>query len=137
MYKVNTAFLIDDDPIYVGAAKYLLKSIDFCHHLRIFENGKKALDELVEIFLLKKQLPDIIFLDINMPVMDGWQFLDELSNHEESKNLIIYIVSSSNDPEDIKLVEMHGKKGFFINKPLDAEKLKFILTEQLKNKKTI
>jgi CheY-like chemotaxis protein len=134
MQKVNTTFLIDDDPIYVGAAKYLLKSIDFCHNLRIFENGKKALDELIDIFKFKMQPPDIIFLDINMPVMDGWQFLDELKQYKESSNLLIYIVSSSNDPADLKLAEMHNKEGFYINKPLDTEKLKFILTQYQKQK---
>lgn len=131
MKQFDSVFIIDDDPIYVGALKHLIRYASFCNNFKIFENGQKALDELSEIFRLKSEKPDVILLDINMPVMDGWQFLDELSTYEESKDLIIYIVSSSNDPEDLKLAEMHGKSGFYINKPLDVEKLRSILRHHL------
>lgn len=127
MNKFNTAYLIDDDKIYTSAAGYLFNHTDFCNHLHVFENGKSALENLLSSQKLDKAKPDIIFLDINMPIMDGWQFIEQLKKHNLFNDLLIYIVSSSSDPNDLKLAEMNNLKTRILQKPLSSEKLKNII----------
>ena len=73
-------------------------------------------------------LPDYIFLDINMPVMDGWEFMDELSKMATAKlnNLHIYILTSSLDPSDYSKAELSPLIQGFISKPLEIEKVEFL-----------
>jgi CheY-like chemotaxis protein len=93
----------------------------------VFENGKSALENLLSSQKLDKAKPDIIFLDINMPIMDGWQFIEQLKKHNLFNDLLIYIVSSSSDPNDLKLAEMNNLKTRILQKPLSSEKLKNII----------
>ena len=74
-----------------------------CESFLIFKNGKEAYDHLSIIIKENKSLPDIILLDINMPIMNGWQFLDEIIKINIPKELKIFIVSSSENPEDIEI----------------------------------
>ncbi|EMF79611.1 response regulator receiver domain protein [Leptospira weilii serovar Topaz str. LT2116] len=70
-------WLIDDDSIYIMIAKRFLKKDGRIAKLRDFQDGELALQELQTLSSDREELPDAILLDINMPFMDGWQFLDE------------------------------------------------------------
>lgn len=88
-------------------------------------NGKEALE------FLKKNYNDtyffIVLLDVNMPVMNGWEFLDELVNFYFSNQIKIYIVSSSTDEVDIQKAETYNNVVKFISKPIGKEDYEFLL----------
>jgi len=93
-------YIIDDDIITVFGIRKLLKA--YCDNQPIpsFENGHLAFDTIVSQIESGKEIPDIIFLDINMPIMDGWQFLEALSKLNISKKIKINIITSSIDSAD-------------------------------------
>lgn len=102
MKKVSCIFIVDDDPITVFGIKKMLKSAADCEDIQIFQNGKEAFDALSERQNSGKPIPEVIFLDINMPVMDGWDFLDEMMNLNITEHIVINMITSSIDPLDYK-----------------------------------
>lgn len=128
MKKFNTIWIVDDDPIYVFGAKRKLKQINFAKSVRALDNGKEALEELHHLATTEKaELPDLILLDINMPKMDGWQFLKALDNMSCKDNITIYLVSSSIDSQDIEKARTSILVSGYLNKPLQTEKILGIL----------
>ncbi|GER60406.1 response regulator [Patiriisocius marinus] len=99
----------------------------------IFNNGKEALRKLKSIIDSGEDLPDLILLDLNMPIMDGWQFLDNFTQIEVDKKIIIYIVSSSIDPVDIERSKKYGMVSNFVVKPISTDKVKEIMQEIAEN----
>lgn len=93
-------FIVDDDPITVFGIKKMLGSVADCKNILEFPDGEKAIEHIKQIILKKQELPDIIFLDINMPIMDGWEFLEEFVNLPITKTVNINIVTSSIDQND-------------------------------------
>ncbi|RFN59349.1 response regulator [Marixanthomonas ophiurae] len=131
MKKIDLACIVDDDPIFVFGAKRMMQLSNFCNGFLIFNNGKDALNHLTPIMVgnSKEILPDIILLDLNMPVMDGWQFLDEFIKIKTTKKVIIYIVSSSIDPADFKKSQKYSQVKNFVIKPISEDKIKFIMED--------
>ena len=81
----------------------------------IAENGIEAVNQAL------KEFPDIIFLDLNMPNIDGWQFLDEVQKHSFIEKLNIYIVSSSIDNHEIERAKRYKSVKNFISKPISLD----------------
>ncbi|MEO8517398.1 MAG: response regulator, partial [Flavobacterium sp.] len=102
---------------------HLVREID------VFSNGLEALRFLEDAQFDKKKLPDLILLDLFMPVMDGWGFLDEylLLQAKLAKKIPIYIVSSSIDPYDIQKFKSIKSVTDFIVKPMTKENFLYIL----------
>ena len=100
---------------------------DFCNGFMVFHNGKEALNHLNAIISNEAELPDVILLDLNMPVMDGWEFLEEFIKIESDKPITIYIVSSSIDPGDINKAKSYDNVSNYIVKPITIEALKTVL----------
>ncbi|WP_285648890.1 response regulator [Allomuricauda sp. NBRC 101325] len=100
MKKMNSIFIVDDDPITVFGIKKMLKPITDCSDVQIFQNGKEALEKIKE--RMGGILPDVIFLDINMPILDGWGFLDELISLNIQQPITINVITSSIDPLDLE-----------------------------------
>lgn len=100
MKKVNSIFIVDDDPITVFGIKKVLKPVAICDDIQIFQNGKEAFDALKERTENDQCMPEVIFLDINMPIMDGWDFLEELMGLDIKERIIINMITSSIDPLD-------------------------------------
>ncbi len=114
----KTIFIIDDDDIFILIAVANLKKN--CSDVEIVtsSNGEDALK------LLSSHRPDVLLLDINMPVMDGWEFLHELENLGDFKNCSVFITTSSVDPDDQRKAQKYALVKGFIEKPLSAEKIK-------------
>ena len=74
----KTIWVIDDDPIYQIIINKTIQRFGLFSAISTFKNGKIALDALLQLLDNDTALPDIILLDINMPVMDGWEFMEEL-----------------------------------------------------------
>ena len=123
MKKLNNIMLIDDNIHANYFNEIKLQQNDACDKITIFMNGKEALDYLVTN---KETDVDLILLDINMPVMNGWQFLSNIERvwREIEKSIPIFILSSSvNTYDKEKSAEYKSVKGF-INKPLNDNDLK-------------
>src|SRR5258706_9899078 len=95
--------LVDDDSIFRLIASRTIKGANITEQILQFTNGGEALQYLEENFDQRELLPDVLFLDINMPYVDGWMFLDDFEKIKSkmSKSISIFMVSSSIDPEDI------------------------------------
>lgn len=123
-----TICLIDDDRIYQFTAKRIIELVNPLQKVLVFSNGKEAIDFFSQQTLSNEQLPDVIFLDINMPVMNGWEFLEayNLVKTELDKQISIYMVSSSVDEKD-KIRSKSFDVKDFIEKPIDKEMMVEIL----------
>lgn len=128
MRKINIACIIDDDPIFVFGTKRIMQMTDFCENIMVFENGKDAYDGLKADISANKPQPDVILLDLNMPIWDGWQFLDEFIKIPNEKNITIYIITSSVDPSDVEKAKKYDAVSSYIVKPITTTELKKILS---------
>ncbi len=130
MKKIDIACIIDDDPIYVFGAKKIMQYANFCNAFLIFHNGEEAITNLKSIIKAGEKLPDIILLDLNMPIMDGWQFLDEFTKIKTDKKITIYIITSSIDPTDIERSKEYNNVNNYLVKPITLEILKNLMTQE-------
>lgn len=130
MKKVDIACIIDDDPIFVFGTKKIMKLANFCNSFMVFHNGEEAINHLKPIIESNQDhLPDVILLDLNMPVMDGWEFLDQFIKIPSKKEITIYIVTSSIDPQDMEKAKDYDKISNYLIKPISSEKLQEIVSE--------
>lgn len=129
MNKVDIACIIDDDPIFVFGTKKIMKLANFCNSFLVFHNGEEALNHLKPIIESNNDsLPDVILLDLNMPVMDGWEFLDEFIKIPCEKEITIYIVTSSIDPMDIDRAKDYDNISNYLIKPISSQKLQELMS---------
>ncbi len=129
MKKIKTACIIDDDPIFIYGTKRLMTEVDFCETVLVFQNGQDAIDGLNKITANGEKLPYVILLDLNMPIMNGWEFLEEfvkIPNHNREK-VIIHIISSSVDPRDLERIKNYEVVNNYILKPISKEDLESAL----------
>ncbi len=122
MTKINTICIIDDDPITVFGMRKMLQSLLICNTINTFGNGKLAIDNIKTIIAEGAALPEVIFLDINMPIMDGWQFLQEFIELPIQDKVRINIITSSIDSTDQKKWQHYKDKTHhtvtYNNKPI-------------------
>ena len=119
--------IIDDDPIYHMLAKRLISLNQFSDVIFEYRDGYEAYLALKQMHDQGEQMPEVIFLDINMPIWDGWDFLDEIVKLELQHAFEIYMVSSSTSPYDREKAEKYQLIKRFLTKPLEIEVLKSIL----------
>lgn len=110
MRKITTIAIIDDDPITVYGIRKMLCLLDLGGQIVAYENGKQALDGLEQRFLEGRAQPEVIFLDLNMPIMDGWQFLEAYLALPLKETVRINIVTSSIDPNDLNRYQEFKQK---------------------------
>ncbi len=119
-----TIALIDDDKIFQFTAQKILQATSLTSTILQFENAPAALEYLKENAKQPALLPDFIFLDINMPQIDGWMFLEDFESIKTvfQKSMVIYMVSSSIDPSDIRRARRNANVKDYVTKPLTREK---------------
>ncbi|MDB5149909.1 MAG: response regulator [Mucilaginibacter sp.] len=117
-------WIVDDDSIYVYGLKKLIGIKELNTRLSHFINGQEAINALKKA-KEDHQLPDVILLDINMPVMDGWEFMNEFANlkPQTGKNITVYIMSSSIDLNDIHRAKNISEVSDYLFKPVRTSQL--------------
>ena len=119
--KINRVLLVDDDDDANFFQEKLIRKNNFAEHVDKACNGVEALEYLNTCIKGKHPLPEIIFLDLNMPKMNGWSFLEKYNQlDEEIKNKIVLIIlTSSVNPDDAEKAkqtpEVKGYKNKFLN----------------------
>lgn len=129
MRKINMSCIIDDDPIFVYGTKKVMKEVDFCSDVIVYNNGQDAINGLRNLVEEKKELPSLIFLDLNMPVMDGWDFLDDFITipNNNIEKVHVYVISSSIDANDFIRARNYEVVNNYILKPITPEDLVAVL----------
>ncbi len=127
---VPNILIIDDDEINNFIAKKLIDKSEFKASISTFLNGETSLFFLKNGINNEAELPDIIFLDLNMPIMNGWEFLDQYQKEILpfiNKKPIINIISSSVYKNDILKAQSYNFINKFVSKPLTVDKIKEML----------
>ena len=124
--------IIDDEEINHLIVKTIIKRLDIQTHFLPFNNGEEAITALKQLSVSNVELPDIILLDINMPVMDGWEFLNNFIKIKSQidKKIEIYILSSSSASEDINKSKSYAEISGYLCKPIAAETLRNIIQSE-------
>ena len=129
--------VVDDDSVYQFTASRTLKATHIAHQILQFQNGSEAINFLRSRVNGDQSVPDIIFLDINMPITDGWAFLDQFHKLKEQlgKEIKIYVVSSSIDPRDRNRACKYPEVTDYMEKPISMKKFSEVLLDWDKNPK--
>ncbi|ASO05310.1 response regulator [Arenibacter algicola] len=123
-------FLIDDDEIFQFIMKNTIAEISPDIKIKFFSDGEKGMDFLKQNLGAATNLPDIILLDVNMPFMDGWEFLKEYKSLQTQikKDVNIYLLTSSNNPHDIAMAKEISELSGYLVKPISKEGIKNLIT---------
>lgn len=137
-------YIIDDDKLHHFGMKRMLQNIKTPINLFQFYNGLQAINYIKENLPLVTNLPDMIFLDLNMPVMNGWQFLDEFlklmpGGRAGGRRTTIYMVTSSVSDDDVAKAASYSEITEYIVKPASIHQMKNLFTsyEQISNPNTV
>jgi len=130
MKNFNSLIFIDDDQLTNTYHELILQSSKICGKAKFFLSAKKAMEYLKAIISKEKgSLPDVIFLDINMPAMNGWEFVDLYEKMDITDKPFIVMLSSSNHIKDLELTASKKTVYKLINKPLQVDELEHIYEE--------
>jgi CheY-like chemotaxis protein len=117
--------VVDDDKIFTYLLKRIIEKARVAREIIFFENGREALDYLASNKENALKLPQLILLDINMPILDGWQFLQEYGELKPNvpKPISICVMSSSTDTEDYDRAMDSGHVMDYLQKPVQTPSL--------------
>ncbi|WP_276364235.1 response regulator [Daejeonella sp. H1SJ63] len=126
---MSRVFIIDDDPIHQRIAQIMIAKHRIYDEYVSYTEAEKALEFLNQNAGNKELLPDVILLDLNMPVVDGWDFLQAFEKivKDFKKEVRIYIVTSSVDDKDKQKSQDFTTVKGFISKPLSPEMIRTTL----------
>jgi CheY-like chemotaxis protein len=119
-------YIIDEDFISIYLTEQVLRMEGFATDIHSFLAAEEALAYLLP--RIATELPQVIFLDLNMPVMDGWEFLEALSSYQEElrDRCRIYLLTSSLAQADTAKAKDYALVSGIIHKPLDEKEVKAI-----------
>jgi CheY-like chemotaxis protein len=125
---INLSCLIDDDKIYLFGMKKLIQKYQLSKAIIEFANGLEALEYFKNVLAEEEKLPEVILLDINMPIMDGWRFMEMFATIKPNigKKITVYMLSSSINEHDIQRAKAINDVTDYIVKPVSAHQLQEI-----------
>jgi CheY-like chemotaxis protein len=120
--------IIDDDKIYQFMLHKIIRDHKLAERLVPFFDGEKAIQYLRDNYANIENIPDILFLDVNMPIMDGWQFMEEYASIKANinKKIDIFLLSSSVNPIDIERASKINEVSSYLVKPIKLHEVKKI-----------
>ncbi|CAH0994810.1 Protein-glutamate methylesterase/protein-glutamine glutaminase [Emticicia aquatica] len=119
--------IVDDDSMIQKMHTMMVKRNGFSENPLKFDNGQLALDFILDH---KEKQPLLIFLDINMPIMDGWELLDVLNKTPTDYPIYVVVVSSSIDNSDFEKSKSYPQVVSYIDKPLNNKSLEELKKNQ-------
>lgn len=121
--------VIDDDKVYQFTIKKTLEHKNTFSRVSFFNDGKEGINYIKDRINSETDLPDIILLDINMPVLDGWGFMEEFMaiRSQLAKPVYVYLVTSSIDYQDRERAKTYSDVSDFKIKPITYEELEYTL----------
>lgn len=127
--KIANLWIIDDDPMASFYIKRLAELGELADIITIYDKARGAVDYLLHHRQTLEHLPDVILLDIYMPELDGWGFLQEFAKIKDqlAKPIEIYIISSSGHLKDINRANSIPEVKAYIQKPVTKEKLREVV----------
>ncbi|WP_456461992.1 response regulator [Reichenbachiella sp.] len=123
MNQIDHVLLVDDDVPTNFIHEVILKKTNRFKQIGSVLSATEALD------YLQVSRPNLIFLDINMPALSGWDFIDQFRSLplEQKENIVIIMLSTSMDPKDRQRAEICSEIQEFVSKPISVEKVEDIL----------
>jgi len=123
---------IDDDPIDHFLMKHILRGKNYFDTTTYTIYGSLVLDYIEEHKSEPEKLPDMIFVDLNMPLFSGWDFLKRMEQmrHEISKDIPVFVISSSLRPDDKETSSKYSFVQDFISKPVNSQEIERIVSAQ-------
>ncbi|MCL9806530.1 response regulator [Flavobacterium amniphilum] len=127
--QLKNLILVDDDDIMVFLTKRLVAKTNLAKLSQVFGNGEDLINFLKENQDKPEVLPEVIFLDLFMPVMDGWEFLEEYDQIKPvlCKEITIYVITSSVSSTDFNKAKKNKHVSDYIVKPMDKEQFTAII----------
>lgn len=134
MYTIEKTMIIDDDPLTSYLFSKINDIVHFTKEIKSFYNAVDGLDYLFGSNSHQHEFPDAIFLDIGMPIVNGWHFLERLhtSDHFDKNNTIVYMLTASNNQSDINRAKKFAHVEDYVVKPLTVERLQLVQTNLTK-----
>jgi CheY-like chemotaxis protein len=130
--KIKLACIIDDDSIYINLIKKIIETKKLCDNLLIFNDGKDGMDYFEALLqnINDDAIPEVILLDLNMPVMDGWEFIEQFTTIKNKfyKPITLYVVSSSINIRDIEKAKSLSCVKNYLVKPVRIDELEAVFT---------
>lgn len=122
---------IDDDPITLMLCKKVISKSSFSHEVITAQNGEEALHHFNTLKYTNdknKRKPELIFLDLNMPIMGGWEFLDHFTSadYNEFNSAPVIVLSSTIDPDDLAKAKKYPIIIDFLSKPITLPMLEYL-----------
>jgi CheY-like chemotaxis protein len=132
MKKVDTICVIDDNDVYQFVMKNSISKLNPNIKILAYLNGEEGIESIKEMIAKNEPLPDVILLDINMPIMDGWEFMNEFIKikFQIPQVMPIYLTTSSLDASDIDKAKRYEDITGFLSKPIDRHTLLKITQQQ-------
>ncbi len=127
---LNSVLLIDDDAISNFLNTRLLKEMHVANEIKVTLNGEEAMRFLMQETTGNRPLPELILLDINMPVMNGFEFLQAFRDMAETNNIpppVIIILTTSTNMRDFEQLKDYEEVEVYLSKPLTEENLQYII----------
>lgn len=121
MHSFNEIYIVDDDPVIRLIHKKIVSQSKFKPQTRLFNHGREALDFMMQ--LGNKQTSILILLDINMPVMNSWEFLNALDKYNPIQKISVVIVTSSINKQDKNRAFQNQFVADYVEKPLSTTTL--------------
>jgi CheY-like chemotaxis protein len=127
--KYKSVLLVDDSYIDNLISRKIIEASNFADNIKVINSAYEAISYLRRCLSTGEDVPEVVFLDIRMPEMNGFDFLKELYTMDGFKeaNLKLFILSSSLDPVDLKRIREHQFVTKFIGKPLTDKALQEIV----------
>jgi CheY-like chemotaxis protein len=123
MKTPKLAYVIEDDPITSVVTELIIKKNLGCAKVEKYANGLKAFDQLKAALRDEEGIPDLILLDLNMPMMDGWEFLDAIADFSLGSRVCVFILTSSIQPNDMEKSKNYGEVRGYFSKPLNKSNI--------------
>lgn len=124
--KINL-LVIDDDDINIFIIRKIAEKTGYDIEICAKHNGQLAIDYIKELADARQPLPQLILIDINMPILNGWEFIEAFEALNLNVDNDMYMLSSSVYENDIEKAKSYKSVKGFISKPLSIDRLKELL----------